>query len=143
MIAPLAVVILSLLCRHCIDPFSSGGSALKFDWTKGSGLSELMPSLPQLVDLNLLHHVTPASLSPAGLLTQSDSRLTAISKRRSLAKGASVDGTRRQRSNTVQCPEASQLLWALPGPRGGRLRGIPEAPFALVTISNADSKFAL
>lgn len=70
---PLVVLILSSFRRHYINPFSSGGSALRNDWTQGSALSELMPSTPQLVDLDRLPHVTPVLvLVFAVLLTQSD-----------------------------------------------------------------------
>ena len=129
---PLAVMILSSLCRHYIDPLSSGSSALRIDWTEGSGMSELMPTFPQLVDLDRLHHVISAApVSLAALLTQLDSRWAAVPKRRSLAKGASISGARRRRGNTAQCSDAGQLIWAYPSIRSSRLRGIPKAPFCL------------
>ena len=128
---PLVVLILSPLCTHYINLFSSGGSALTIDWMKGSALGELMLSPLQLVDLDRLHHVTPVlSLVFQGLLAQSDSRSPAVSKRTPSAREASINHARRQANNTAQCSNASQLFWALPSLLGSRLRGIPKAPFA-------------
>ena len=74
------------------------------------GMSELMPSFPRLVDLDQLHHVTSAGpLSLAALLTQSNSGWAAVPQRRSLAKGASISGARRQGGKTAQCSDTSSL----------------------------------
>ena len=96
-------MILSPLCKNDIDPFSSGSPALRIDWMEDIGMSELMPTLPQLVDLDRLHHVTSAALhSLTALLTQSKPGCAAVLKRRSLEKGASISGARRERGNTAQ-----------------------------------------
>ena len=51
-------------------------------------MSELMPSSPQLVDLDRFHHVTSAALLLlTAILNQSNSGCAAILKRRSLAEG--------------------------------------------------------
>ena len=117
---PLAVLILSSLCRRYINPFSSGGSALKIDWIEGIALGELMPSLPQFVDLDRLQHVTIFSpLVFADLLT-------------SQIGGGQLflNANLRPTGDTAQCSDPSQLLWTLASPPGSRLRGIPKALFA-------------
>lgn len=137
-------MILSPLCKHDIDPFSSGSSALRIDWTECIGTCELMPSFPQLLDLDWLHHVTSvALLSLAALVIQLISRWAAVPKRRSFAKGASTSGFRRQRGDTAQWSDASQLREALPSLRPSRLRDTPKTPLAWILISNTDLKFAL
>lgn len=107
-------------------------------------MCELMPSFSQLVDLDWFHHVTSAALlSLAALLIQLISRWEAVPKRRSLAKGASISGFRRQRGDAAQWSDASQLREAFPSLRPPRFRDTPNPPFAWIWISNADLKFAL
>ena len=51
-------------------------------------MGELMPTFPQLVDLDRLHHGTSAGLlSLTATLNQSNSGCAAVLKRRSLAEG--------------------------------------------------------